>query len=371
MAEFSDTDLCAIPLGKPPEGQVSNFVDPPSLSRINIVINGTVMASTFLIVAGRLFVNRMMKMLTWSDYLALMALVLSLTEASLMLTQLRLARHAWDIPVCWRLGNATKIYFARACLVITATALAKAAILLLFNQMFTVERRAHVAILAGLVVNGVLFLLGIAFESYDVVPAPGQTWDQAALSDKSDRFSTWAIATGVLTLLLDIYIFVLPVPFIARLNWSTRQRLKALAMFSTGLLAVVTSLTSLVYRVRMMEEEQSDMTWYAALVLMCIVVEVHIAIIVSSMPGFAKFMRVYLGGTMTGSSRAAGGDCEKNKPRTRGERYTEMRESWLFKTTGTATAMAKADDTADAAVVPGMRPAPALSGVDAGADSSH
>jgi hypothetical protein len=74
MAEFSDTDLCAIPLGKPPEGQVSNFVDPPSLSRINIVINGTVMASTFLIVAGRLFVNRMMKMLTWSDCESLLPL---------------------------------------------------------------------------------------------------------------------------------------------------------------------------------------------------------------------------------------------------------------------------------------------------------
>jgi hypothetical protein len=40
--------------------------------------------------------------------------------------------------------------------------------------------------------------------------------------------------SGALDVLLDLYIFILPLPIIAKLNWSTKKRLKALALLSTG-----------------------------------------------------------------------------------------------------------------------------------------
>lgn len=82
------------------------------------------------------------------------------------------------------------------------------------------------------------------------------------------------------------------------------------------------------------------------------VVEAHIAIIVSSMPGFAKFMRVYVTSKTAGSGSASSIGDEKNRPRTAWagrEQYVEMRDSWLFRTNATA------EHGVDAAL--GMQPA--------------
>lgn len=58
-------DLCAIPAGVPPDGQLPNLVNPPSLMTTTIVVGVlmTVWALTFVVV--RIIVNRMK--LSWSD----------------------------------------------------------------------------------------------------------------------------------------------------------------------------------------------------------------------------------------------------------------------------------------------------------------
>lgn len=58
-------DLCAIPAGVPPDGQLPNFVNPPSLKTTTIVVAVlmTVWALTFVVV--RIIVNR--RKLSWSD----------------------------------------------------------------------------------------------------------------------------------------------------------------------------------------------------------------------------------------------------------------------------------------------------------------
>lgn len=58
-------DLCAIPAGVPPDGQLPNLVNPPSLMTTTIVVGVlmTVWALTFVVV--RIIVNR--RKLSWSD----------------------------------------------------------------------------------------------------------------------------------------------------------------------------------------------------------------------------------------------------------------------------------------------------------------
>lgn len=175
--------------------------------------------------------------------------------ADKMWLELCLARHQWDISVCWLLGDtmkvsslgwpcgmressthkkATQILFVRSILGITGGILAKISILLLLHQTFTIERHMKLAIRGGLGAALVAFVLSIGFQIAYASPRAGETWDD--MPKKTEQGVTWSIVGSVLNLLLDLNIFLLPFPIIAKLNWSTRKRLKALAVFSTAFL---------------------------------------------------------------------------------------------------------------------------------------
>ncbi|KAK4241545.1 hypothetical protein C8A03DRAFT_12189 [Achaetomium macrosporum] len=281
MADLSGIDLCSIRVGMPPEGEVPNFADPPSLVPTIIPVCTVMMTLALLVTAGRLFVNR--KQLGWSDF-------------------------------------------------ITATLFSKASIFLLFHQIFTMERHMQIAIWAGLAVSFAVFLPSVGYQVYTLTPNPGETCDDLALSGKSEQGgAVWSIVGSVLNLMLDVYIFLLPLPIIAKLNWSTRKRLKASAVFSTGVLI-------------RMAKDLADKSWKAAVVLLCFTVEVHITIMVSSMPGFSKFVRVYTTCRAPASNQCPGNGCDRNKPRTGRERYPELGEPWLFKTNATVEAKAEESD---------------------------
>jgi hypothetical protein len=51
-------DLCLVAAGVAPDGQLPNFVDPPSLQPAVIAITTVMLTLAFLVLAGRLFVNR-------------------------------------------------------------------------------------------------------------------------------------------------------------------------------------------------------------------------------------------------------------------------------------------------------------------------
>jgi hypothetical protein len=63
------------------------------------------------------------------------------------------------------------------------------------------------------------------------------------------------------------------------------------------------------------------------------------------MPGFHKFVKVYVRPRMFGSvmsnSTSSGGSSDRNKPRTRRERSLHLGESWLMKTNATIGAGAE------------------------------
>ncbi|KAH6650568.1 hypothetical protein F5144DRAFT_598016 [Chaetomium tenue] len=97
--------------------------------------------------------------------------------------------------------------------------------------------------------------------------------------------------------------------------------------------AVIATTVSLVYRIRLWANSP-DKSWKAAIVLLCSVVELHITIIVSSMPGFSKFVRVYFVSKRKKIRHTSSEDSSQwNTPGARRDRqqYLELGESWLFR----------------------------------------
>ncbi|KAK3940296.1 hypothetical protein QBC46DRAFT_354284 [Diplogelasinospora grovesii] len=346
-------DLCAFPGAAPPAGTVSNFINPPSLAPTIIGVCVVMVTSATLFMVGRLFANYK-RNLAWSDYCALIALIFSLAHGGLMLAQLKYARHQWDIPACWFFGNYAKIIFSQSMMLIPGLFFSKAAIFLLFQQIFEIENFMRPAIIIGMVFNLLIHLTGFGVEAYYQAPSPGQGWDDLMLSGKPNRAIYWGVVQSACSIVLDLYIFILPLPTIFRLNLPPLKRFQVVAVFSAAFMGVVANVVSLVYRV-MLTIDLSDGTWKLYAILLCTVVEINIALIVCSVPGFSRFMRIYVSewapvktlrskiygySTSDKTKSPDSSHDSKNKPRTAlGRReYIELNDAWLMKSGGgTAT----------------------------------
>ena len=92
------------------------------------------------------------------------------------------------------------------------------------------------AIWIGLTATFLLYCPGVIVATYYEKPRPGQTWVDVLEDGSSLIPLRWWQAQSALAVLLDIYIFVLPVPAISMLNMPTRQRLSIIAVFSLALM---------------------------------------------------------------------------------------------------------------------------------------
>lgn len=116
---------------------------------------------------------------------------------------------------------------------------AKTATLLLFHQLFQVSKQMRLAIYIGITVNFLKYFTSAATMTWDSVPHVGQTWDDvvidAAFHPPLFRLK-WSVAQAAIGTVLDIYIFILPLPTISRLNLSRRRRIQLLLVFFTAIL---------------------------------------------------------------------------------------------------------------------------------------
>lgn len=139
--------------------------------------------------------------------------------------------------VCWTVWlTNSKLLFSEAMVYAATTFFAKASILLLYLQLFSIQRNAKIAIWAGLIFTGILYWSAFPIEIPFMVPHKGQTWQELALSGKVTRISVWGLVQGPLSIVLDIYIFIIPFPIMTKLNLSSKRRMGVLFVFGTAFL---------------------------------------------------------------------------------------------------------------------------------------
>ncbi|KAK8062252.1 hypothetical protein PG997_014349 [Apiospora hydei] len=115
----------------------------------------------------------------------------------------------------------------------------RAAIFLLYQQLFQVHvGPVRICIWIGLVftllINIPSIVIALAFD----IPRSGETWDQVMVrlsSPSTGRVNTiLGPVNGAVSVALDIFVFVLPMPIIARLHLTPRKKKQLLALFSTA-----------------------------------------------------------------------------------------------------------------------------------------
>jgi hypothetical protein len=116
----------------------------------------------------------------------------------------------------------------------------KAAIFLLYLEIFGTQRRTRYFIWGGLAAAAVLYVTFLPFASIFDAPAAGQSWEDlfAQISDlaRAKVILDWSLVIGSGSILLDVYIFALPIPILAKLHTSKAKRLQLFVVFGTALL---------------------------------------------------------------------------------------------------------------------------------------
>ncbi|KAK4168989.1 hypothetical protein QBC43DRAFT_284242 [Cladorrhinum sp. PSN259] len=283
--------LCDLPAAAPPAGVTPNFEDPVTLIPEIISVSTVFMAASLVFVGGRLYA--IPGKFTLADYFIALALVFSMAQGGLLFAQLKWARHQWDVRACWFFGNYAKLIFSQQMMLTPGMLLAKASILLLFKNIFTVDRSLNMVIWGAQVLNILTYLPAIPVEVVFNAPYAGDSWEELMASGKPTRAIYWGVVQSVMAIVLDLYIFCIPMPSIMKLSMSSRKRGQVVAVFSTALMGVVAAVVSLVYRVLEMNDAH-DSTWKLYIILLCTVVELNVAIVVACAAGFSRFVRVYL-----------------------------------------------------------------------------
>lgn len=199
-------------------------------------------------------------------------------------------------------------------------------------QIFDIRDGMRLAIRIGLVATVVFYLPSLPIEAYFQAPAIGESWEDVMTSGKPQKAIYWGIVQSVLGIILDLYMFVLPLPVITQLHISRTKRIQLWVVFSTALM-LVPFLTSRDMSTLLTRETPGALsptfslwsiellnssTWTTPLGISmhCYsarefsvaiifkssftthsdanrVVELNIAIIVCSVPGVSKFFRTY------------------------------------------------------------------------------
>lgn len=150
----------------------------------------------------------------------------------------RFYRHSWDIPICWYTGDELKLPFVQTVLFSPVFFFSKAAIFLLYRQLFAIRRRTRLAINLGLVIVLLVYLSNIPLAAVYAAPRAGHSWDSLLLSLKTNShpFALAGTVQSAVGTVMDFYIFLLPLPILSRLQMPLEQRLQLVGAFSTALL---------------------------------------------------------------------------------------------------------------------------------------
>lgn len=124
--------------------------------------------------------------------------------------------------------------FAVQLIVPVASFFPKAAILFLYLQLFSAKRWIPYAVYFGLVFNFFTYIPLFASAIYYSTPRGGLTWGELALSTSPQRGLYMTTVKAAMSVAMNLYILILPLPILSNLHLAISKRLQLIAVFATA-----------------------------------------------------------------------------------------------------------------------------------------
>jgi hypothetical protein len=112
----------------------------------------------------------------------------------------------------------------------------KAAILLFYMEIFSPIRLVKIGSIVGIVMTFMAYIPPSLVLAYWNAPHVGQSWDELLINGMTHKGVPGGVVIGVTSVIVDIYIFVLPLPTLAKLNLRLAKRVQVISLFATAFL---------------------------------------------------------------------------------------------------------------------------------------
>lgn len=286
------TDLNLVPIADPPyPGYVRNLTGKGELEDATIAICTVVIVLQLIFLGIRVFTKLRAKLrLAYDDWCALVAAVLCFSLCFCIIFNRAQGRHMWDFSIGMALdARRAKVLYASLLLLGPAVFMGKITLLALYLKIFGHMTKVRWSIYA-VSVFALTILVMTPLDATKCGNIPGQGW--GLQNPACSETFLYGIVQGVVSLVIDLYILILPIPIIARLNMERKKRIGVLIIFLTGTIAIIADGIVMKYRIDLYAAK--DISWAGFLINLCSVVETGISVVVSSMPTLAKFGRQHL-----------------------------------------------------------------------------
>ncbi|EED23821.1 conserved hypothetical protein [Talaromyces stipitatus ATCC 10500] len=272
MADLSNVALAPNPNGSPP-----NFVNPPSLEStvlavgvVFIAISGTLILirlATNYKYTGKLTIDDCEGLSNIPSCELLISFVVMISDSQSNTSHERRRREAYlgcscqysnqiihqgKMPKQFKKDGVIdlkKRQFVQQMLIAPTLWATKASVLALYLRNFRIIQWMRVSCWILLVVLFLFYGSNIAIAAVYCIPRNGEAWDSTAFERCASPITS-TVVIGVFAVVADLIIFMMPLPIIFRLRLTQQKKIGLGIVFSVGLLTVITSIVSLVFRVR-------------------------------------------------------------------------------------------------------------------------
>lgn len=110
---------------------------------------------------------------------------------------------------------------------------AKLSLFWLYFRIFSPNRRTRFLIYFGIASTFVIYAALTVYLGYLCIPRPGQSWLERS-SHQCRKTKVVYYIQGIFGVVSDIYLFILPVPVIWRLQLPLRKKVGICLIFATG-----------------------------------------------------------------------------------------------------------------------------------------
>lgn len=299
--------LDGYPLAQPPDDVIPNLVDPewhgmPVLATVAVFLPlMTIMA--IIRVYSKWYITRKWLMDDWVFLISYAAGVGLMTLHLLMMTSGVYGYHAWEVKI----GDLTKSALVRSLALQIGSPfliwMIKLAVYSLIHTAFNPLRYVRWTVYAGVGLS-FCYYLAAAIVSGVICGPKGGTDRLSYLAgmagekcgDPGGIIQILSIVSGVVNLLNDLLLLLLPLPPVFKLHLPLKQKLGVLLIFLAGSVACVMSIMGLVYRRRGYSSDGNTMwsrdTTYLQVPLLAVcTAEYGVGVIIPCMAPFARFSK--------------------------------------------------------------------------------
>lgn len=110
----------------------------------------------------------------------------------------------------------------------------KATILLLLLQIFMIYKKMRIGIYVGLILAVLAHWPNLILVLVFSVPHAGQEWEDLLTDPRVHKMIPAGTEQGILAVILDLYIFILPMPTLLKLKMNSRDRRRLVAVFGVA-----------------------------------------------------------------------------------------------------------------------------------------